>query len=267
MNFGARLEAKGLTFAREKKHRLVLDGASIGFGAGEIVSLLGANGSGKTTILRLMLGFLKPEAGEVSLAGRNLSAWSRRDIAKTIAYVAQNHVAPFPYLVRDVVLLGRLPQAGWLAPVAARDYHAADALLDQLGILALAERPYTEVSGGERQLALIARALAQGACLLVMDEPMAGLDYGAQIRLMRLLGGLKHKGMGVLLSTHHPEHAFWASDRIALLEQGRITVDGAPREVLNAEAIERLYRVKVAALTAADGRRAFLPETAPERTA
>ncbi|PPQ36279.1 AAA domain-containing protein, putative AbiEii toxin, Type IV TA system [Rhodoblastus acidophilus] len=179
-----------------------------------------------------------------------------------LAYVAQTHVAPFPYRVRDVVLLGRLPQSGWLAPVRSRDFRAADALLDELGILALAERPYTEISGGERQLTLIARALAQGAGLLVMDEPMAGLDYGAQVRLMRLLQTLRNKGIGVLVSTHHPEHAFWASDRIVLLEQGRISVSGAPRAVLDAEAIKRLYRVTVTALTAPDGRAAFLPELA-----
>ncbi|SNB83528.1 iron complex transport system ATP-binding protein [Rhodoblastus acidophilus] len=256
----AGLEANALVFTREKRH--VLDGASLSLDAGEIVSLLGANGSGKTTLLRLMLGFLKPEDGVVALAGRDLRAWSRREIARRIAYVAQNHVAPFPYRVRDVVLLGRLPQSGWLAPVRAGDFRAADALLDELGILALAERPYTEISGGERQLTLIARALAQGAGLLVMDEPMAGLDYGAQIRLMRLLQTLRTKGIGVLISTHHPEHAFWASDRIALLEQGRISVTGAPRDVLDAPAIERLYRVKVTALTAPDGRAAFLPEPA-----
>ncbi|MCW2285813.1 iron complex transport system ATP-binding protein [Rhodoblastus acidophilus] len=255
----ARLAATALVFARNQKRR-VLDGATLAFGPGEIVSLLGANGSGKTTLLRLMLGFLRPEAGTVALEGRELRAWSRRDIARKVAYVAQNHVAPFPYRVRDVVLLGRLPRAGWLTPVTSHDFASADALLDQLGILTLAERSYTEVSGGERQLVLIARALAQGASLLVMDEPMAGLDYGAQIRLMRLLQELKRKGLGVLLSTHHPEHAFWASDAIALLEQGRIAVNGAPRDVLDAEAIERLYRVKVSALAAPDGRCAFLPE-------
>jgi iron complex transport system ATP-binding protein len=257
-----RLEARALAFSRENRRR-VLDGASLGFGAGEIVSLLGANGSGKTTLLRLMLGFLTPDSGEVALAGKTLRAWPRREIAKNIAYVAQNHVAPFPYRVRDVVLLGRLPRAGWLAPATARDFAAADALLDRLGILALAERPYTEISGGERQLALIARALAQGAGLLAMDEPMAGLDYGAQIRLMRLLQRLRESGVGVLLSTHHPEHALWASDRIALLEKGRISASGAPRDVLDAEAIARLYRVKVTALAAPDGRHAFLPEQTP----
>jgi len=255
----ARLDARGVAFSRENKRR-VLDGASLALAPGEIVSLLGANGSGKTTLLRLMLGFLAPQSGEVMLEGKDLRAWSRRDMAKKIAYVAQSHVAPFPYRVRDVVLLGRLPRAGWLAPAAARDFDAADALLDSLGILALAERPYTEVSGGERQLTLIARALAQGASLLVMDEPMAGLDYGAQIRLMRLLQDLKARGLGVLLSTHHPEHAFWASDRIALLERGRIAVDGAPRDALDAEAIERLYRVRVQTLIAPDGRCAFMPE-------
>lgn len=258
----ARLEAHALVFAREQKRR-VLDGATLAVTPGEIVSLLGANGSGKTTLLRLMLGFLRPEAGAVSLQGLDLRAWSRRDVARKIAYVAQNHVAPFPYRVRDVVLLGRLPCAGWLTPVTSRDFESADALLDQLGILALADRSYTEVSGGERQLVLIARALAQGASLLVMDEPMAGLDYGAQIRLMRLLQELKRKGLGVLLSTHHPEHAFWASDRIALLETGRVSVEGAPRAVLNAEAIERLYRVRVETLATRDGRRAFLPEPSP----
>jgi len=260
VTFSARLEANALVFARE--NRRVLDGASLSLDAGEIVSLLGANGSGKTTLLRLMLGFLKPGGGVVALAGRDLRAWPRREIARRIAYVAQTHVAPFPYRVRDVVLLGRLPQSGWLAPVRARDFLAADALLEELGILALAERPYTEISGGERQLTLIARALAQGAGLLVMDEPMAGLDYGAQVRLMRLLQTLRNKGIGVLVSTHHPEHAFWASDRIVLLEQGRISVSGAPRAVLDAEAIKRLYRVTVTALTAPDGRAAFLPELA-----
>jgi iron complex transport system ATP-binding protein len=259
MDVSVRLEATGIVFARENRRR-VLDGASLALATGEIVSLLGANGSGKTTLLRLMLGFLQPDAGAVALEGRNLRAWARRAIARKIAYVAQNHVAPFPYRVRDVVLLGRLPRSGWLTPAAARDFDAADALLDSLGILALAERPYTEVSGGERQLTLIARALAQGASLLVMDEPMAGLDYGAQIRLMRLLQDLRRQGLGVLLSTHHPEHAFWASDRIALMERGRVAVDGAPRVVLDAEAIDRLYRVQVKTLFAQDGRRAFLPE-------
>lgn len=253
----------GVDLAFDRDARIVLDGASLAVGAGEVVALLGANGSGKTTLLRLLMGFLRPARGRVFLDGTALEMLGRRAIAQKIAYVAQIHAAPFPYLVRDVVALGLLPRTGWfgaaLGAARAADAESVDEVMGRLQISHLADRPYTEISGGERQLALIGRALAQGAEILVLDEPMTGLDYGAQLRLIVLLRALAAEGRGVVMSTHHPEHAHWASDRVALLEQGRIGAEGPPDQVLTTAAIERLYGVKVEALETDAGRKAFAP--------
>lgn len=249
----------GVDLAFDRDARKVLDGASLAVGAGEVVALLGANGTGKTTLLRLLMGFLRPARGRVFLEGTALETLGRRAIARKIAYVAQIHAAPFPYLVRDVVALGRLPRTGWFGAARAADAQSVDEVMTRLKISHLADRPYTEISGGERQLALIGRALAQGAEILVLDEPMTGLDYGAQLRLIALLRALAAEGRGVVMSTHHPEHAHWACDRVALLEQGRIDAEGPPGQVLTTAAIERLYGVKVEALETEAGRKAFAP--------
>ncbi len=225
----------------------VLDGASLHLSPGEVVCLLGANGAGKSTLLRVLLGFVKPSRGRVSFDGRPLAEYSRRALAQRIAYVPQVHVTPFPYRVREVVLMGRMPVNGLLRAPGPRDHAAVDAMLDLLGIAHLAERAYTDISGGERQLALIARALAQGARTLVMDEPATGLDYGHQIRLIERVRGLARDGYAVLMTTHHPEHALMAASRVALLAHGRVAADGPPGEVVTPEAIERLYGVQVRA--------------------
>jgi iron complex transport system ATP-binding protein len=249
----------GVDLAFDRDARKVLDGASLAVGAGEVVALLGANGSGKTTLLRLLMGFLRPARGRVFLDGTALETLGRRAIAQKIAYVAQIHAAPFPYLVRDVVALGLLPRTGWFGAARAADAESVDEVMARLKISHLADRPYTEISGGERQLALVGRALAQGAEILVLDEPMTGLDYGAQLRLIALLRALAAEGRGIVMSTHHPEHAHWACDRVALLEQGRIGAEGPPGQVLTTAAIERLYGVKVEALESDAGRKAFAP--------
>ena len=194
-----------------------------------------------------------------------LETLGRHAIAQKIAYVAQTHAAPFPYLVRDVVALGLLPRTGWFGATRGAT-RAADAenvydVMRRLKVSHLADRPYTEISGGERQLALIGRALAQGAEILVLDEPMTGLDYGAQLRLIAQLRNLAAEGRGIVMSTHHPEHAHWACDRVALLEQGRIGAEGPPDQALTPAAIERLYGVKVEALETKAGRKAFAPLT------
>jgi len=249
----------GVDLEFRRGERKVLDGVSLTIQAGEVVALLGANGSGKTTLLRLLMGFLAPSRGRVFLDGEALEKLGRRAVARKLAYVAQSHAAPFPYRVRDVVALGRLPRSGWFAPPNRPDSAIVEGALRRLNIGHLAERPYTEVSGGERQLALIGRALAQGAEILVFDEPMSGLDYGAQLRLIALLRGLAEEGKGVIMSTHHPEHAHWACDRVAMLEQGKVGDEGPPDRVLTAEAIERLYGVRVEPLESNGGRKAFAP--------
>lgn len=233
--------------------RSVLRGVSVSVAPGEIVSLLGANGSGKSTLLRLLLGLLRPKSGTVSLNGRLLAQHPPREQARYLAYVPQTHAAPFPYTVLEIAVLGRLPHTGLVRSPTPHDYDVALQTLDRLGVAHLAERPYTEISGGERQLTLIARALAQGARILVMDEPVSGLDYGNQLRFLQHLRDLAADGYAVIKTTHHPEHALLASTRVVLLSDGSVVGDGPPGEAVTPEAIHKLYRVDVSAFHAPDG--------------
>lgn len=244
------LLARELAF--DYRQRPVLHGVNLHLRPGEVVALFGANGAGKSTLLRLLLGLEKPAAGAILLDEQPLQMRRRRDIAQRLAYVPQAHVAPFPYRVDEVVLLGRLAANGLFAAPQTVDRKIADAALARLGIAHLAARPYSELSGGERQLVLIARALSQEARLLILDEPATGLDYGHQMRLLRILRSLAADGYGVLMSTHHPEHALIAADRVLLLHQGRIAASGPPAETITTAAIEMLYGLPVTAVRDAD---------------
>lgn len=236
------------------RRHLVLQGVDLTLQPGEVVALLGANGAGKSTLLRLLLGLLAPDGGSVMLEDRPLDTWPRREVARRLAYVPQVHAAPFPYAVEEVVLLGRLPAGGLFLPPTAVDRQIVAAALQHLSIAHLAARPYNELSGGERQLVLIARALAQEARLLIMDEPATGLDYGHQMRLLAQLRRLADEGYGVLFSTHHPEHTLLAADRVLLLRDGRIEAAGPPQQIINAAALQRLYGVEVDAIHDPAGR-------------
>lgn len=247
-----RLAARDICFAYGS--RPVLSGANLALSAGELVLLLGTNGAGKSTLLKVMLGLQQPGRGTVTVDGEPLASRGRRQLARLIGYVPQVHVAPFPYTVRQVALMGRLPATGLFKAPGAADLASVARVLEHLGIAHLAERSYTEISGGERQLTLIARALAQEARLLVMDEPLAGLDYGNQVRLLERLGRLAAEGYGVLMTTHDPNQPLSGCQRVALLIDGRIAVDGSPGEVMTPEAIHRLYGVRVDLLRTADGR-------------
>jgi iron complex transport system ATP-binding protein len=255
----SRLEGFDLHFAHGR--RSVLDGVTLGVGTGEIVALLGANGAGKSTLFRLLLGLLAPTRGEVLLDGTPLGRLARREIAKRVAYVPQGHVTPFPYTVREIVTLGRIAETGLLRAPDRTDREIVEQIIERLGVERLIDRPYTEISGGERQLALIARALAQGAQILVMDEPTTGLDYGYQIRLLRHLKNLASDGHGVLFSTHHPEHAAQVASRIAVLRQGRIEADGPPNAVMTVEMVKRIYGVDVAIFDDPWGGRRMCPRS------
>ena len=248
----AALAATGIHFSYGARRLLTDVGLRLAYG--EVVSLLGANGAGKSTLLRILLGFLAPSQGQVTLEGKPLVNITRRQMAQRMAYVPQVHSVHFPYRVSDIVLLGRFPHTGMTRGPNAQDHQAAERAMQRMGIVQLQDRPYTEISGGERQRVMIARALAQCARILVLDEPVTGLDYGNQIRLLQHLRQLADEGYAVLMTTHHPEHALRAADRIILLESGRISVDGATREVLTPEAVSKLYGIPVAALCDPQGR-------------
>ena len=162
--------------------RIVGRGVAFSLGAGETLAVLGGNGCGKTTLFRTLLGLLPPLAGSVTIAGEDIARMSVGARARRLAYVPQQQTAGFAFTVEEAVLMGRVANIGWFAQPRARDRSAVNDALDRVGITHLAHRPITEISGGERQLALIARALAQGADILVLDEPTANLDYGNKLR-------------------------------------------------------------------------------------
>ena len=230
--------------------RRVLSEVSFSLQRGELLCLLGPNGSGKTTLLRTLLGLLPPQSGEVRLLERPLSEWSRKALARHIGYVPQAHAGLFAFTVLDIVLMGRAAHVGRFAAPSAKDRAIAMQCLETLGIAALAECIYTQVSGGERQLALIARALAQEPALLFMDEPTASLDFGNQLRVLEHLLQLRERGIAILMSTHQPEHALRCADRTALVGEGGLIAVGATANVATVENLARLYRVSENAIAA-----------------
>lgn len=238
--------------------RTVLDGVSFSLTGGELLCLLGPNGVGKTTLFKTLLGLQAAQGGEVRLDGEPIGAWPRRRLARWIGYVPQAHAAPFPFLVRDVVAMGRTAHLGFCASPRAEDRAVADAALDSMGIATLGEARYTEISGGERQLVLIARALAQQPRILVMDEPTSNLDYGNQLRVLGHVRRIvAERAMGVILTTHHPDHALLHATRVLALDRDKRWSVGSPRTVIDEDYLRRAYGVEaeIHELERRDGRR------------
>jgi iron complex transport system ATP-binding protein len=208
---------------------------------GEALALLGPNGGGKTTLLKTMLGLLRPLAGSVCLDGQAMAKMPVGERARRIGYVPQAHAGAFAFAVRDVVLMGRTAHQGLFASPTPADRAVVDAKLEELGIAHLAGKPYTMISGGERQLVLIARALAQEPRYIVLDEPTASLDFGNQGKVMRQIRSLTAKGLGVLFTTHDPNQAMRYATRVALLGGGQLLAEGVPAYVLNVPALSALY--------------------------
>ena len=239
--------------------RTIGRGISFTLGAGEVMCVLGPNGGGKTTLFRTLLGLLEKHSGSIAFQGAALESLSRREIARRVGYVPQGHSAYFAFTVREFVLMGRTAYLGAFASPAANDFLVVNRVLESLGIAALAERPITEISGGERQLALVARALAQEPRLLVLDEPTAGLDFGNQVRVLEKISNLSGKGISILFSSHHPDHAFMCAGRALLLAEGRALEIGRPQEVIRSDTLQRLYGVPAQVLSTEAGVHAFLP--------
>jgi iron complex transport system ATP-binding protein len=242
------------------RDRLVGRALDVSLAQGEVLALLGPNGSGKTTLLKTLLGILPPLAGAALIEDRPISSYSAPQRARRIAYVPQSHVPTFGFTVETVVLMGRTAHGSLLRAPSAADRLVANRALERFGIAALKQRPYTMISGGERQLVLLARALAQEPQFIVLDEPTASLDFGNQGKVMREIRALATAGHGVLFTTHDPNHALRAADRAFLIRGGERIAEGPVRDVLTRAQLEYLYGSPVEMLTdGATGTTAFLP--------
>jgi iron complex transport system ATP-binding protein len=255
------LKARSLAFGFPG--RAVGREVAFGLGAGEVMCVLGPNGGGKTTLFRTLLGLLPRQAGTIELNGEPLESLSRIRIARLAGYVPQGHAAYFAYTVLEFVLMGRTSHFGAYSVPGRQDREVAERVLESLNISHLAARPVTEISGGERQLALVGRALAQEPSLLVLDEPTAGLDYGNQVRVLERISRLAESGIAVLFSTHDPDHAFLCAQHVLLLAEGRALALGPPADVINAQTLERLYGVSVRVLAVEGCGHTCLPALRP----
>lgn len=237
------IRTENISFSYGKK--TILDSVNMQINEGDIVSLLGPNGAGKSTLIKILLGLLNPDTGDVYLESVNIKSYKEKELARKVAYVPQSSYLPFSYSVLDIVIMGRISYKSIFSKYSKKDKKIAENCLERLGILTLKDKMYNELSGGQQQLVLISRALAQEAKVFIMDEPVSGLDYGNQMRLLESIKHLADQGYTFLKSTHYPDHAFLVSNKAVLMKEGKILTMGSPDETITKENINILYGIDV----------------------
>lgn len=237
------IEVKNLSFSYGSKN--ILNNISFSVEKGTFLSILGPNGAGKSTLFRCILGLLPDYSGQVLVNGKHLKQLPVREAAKQIAYIPQSSHSIYHYRVLDIVLMGRTSHTSIFKMPGQKDVQVCLNALTKVGILHLKEHCFHKLSGGERQLVLIARALAQDAPVLLLDEPTANLDFGNQLMVLKQAKKLAQEGYTVIQTTHNPEQSYLFCDRILALQDGRIIADGNPSEVLTGAIMKQLYHVDV----------------------
>lgn len=211
----------------------------------DVCCILGKNGVGKSTMFKTMLQLLPAIRGRVLVDGEDISRWSPARMAETMAYVAQSHTPPFPYLVEEIVMMGRMNHIGPFGSPKAEDRAVVDRVMEELGIEHLRKKPYTEVSGGERQMTLVARALTQEPKILVMDEPTANLDYGNKVLVLECIQSLAQRGICTIFTTHDPEQALLLNAKTVMLFPDQKAAFGPAAEVVTKKNLREAYQATI----------------------
>lgn len=214
--------------------------------SGEVCCILGPNGCGKTTMIKTILGMLPLLEGNITMDGDDMTKWSAQRLSENVAYVAQNHNQPFPFQVKDVVMMGRINRLGRGSSQPNReDYNVVENAMAEMDVYHLRNVPYSDISGGELQMVMFARAIAQEPKMLILDEPTSALDYGNAVRVIEKVRELAKMGYAILMVTHNPDHAFMTGANVALFTRHDPVKFGSAYDIITRENIQDAYGVKV----------------------
>lgn len=230
---------------RYDHRRLIFSDISFTLAEQEVLCILGPNGIGKSTLIRCLANLNPLSGGSIRVHGKDIRSLNHREVAKIVGYVPQAHEIVFPFQVRDFVLMGRAPHLALFSSPDREDLARTDAAMDLVGITRIADKPVNEISGGEYQLAMIARALAQEPEVLLLDEPTSHLDFGNQIRVLEIIDRLARDGLSVIMSSHFPDHAFLSSNSVAIMQDGTFMAYGPAEAVVTEANLRRAYGVDV----------------------
>lgn len=233
------IKIEQVRFAYEKRE--ILKGINVVFHGSGMYGVFGPNGSGKTTLLKCCAGLLAPGDGRITIQGDSLKKLSCRERGRRLAYVPQEHRLSFPFTVEEVVLMGRTPYLGGLGNPGSEDVEVAYRAMEEIGITDLRAQAYTQLSGGQRQLVLLCRAIAQDTPIIILDEPTSALDFKNQLKVYEILKKMAEKGKMVIACTHDPNHVKWFCEKVLILKEGQVVSYGEVQETLTQSCLEYLY--------------------------
>ncbi|MBQ6100402.1 MAG: ABC transporter ATP-binding protein [Methanobrevibacter sp.] len=250
-------EVKNVSFSYDGEE--IFSDISFSIDRGDVLCILGPNGTGKTTLIKCLNGLHDIDSGEILINGKNIKKLSFREISKHIGYIPQSHVPSFPFKVLDVVIMGRAPYLNLGESPKQKDKEIALNALKTLGIEHLKDKEYTNLSGGERQLVFLARVLCQQPDILILDEPTSHLDFGNQIKLLEIIDNLASSGLSIIMSSHFPDHAFLSSTKVAILKNRQFIDFGTPDDVVTEENLKKAYSIDVRLIELDDKRKVCVP--------
>lgn len=248
----ARIDVTKATFAYNGS-RNIFEDISFAVNRGEVFCILGPNGTGKSTLLRCLCNLYPLNGGGIAIDGQDISKLGPAALAKKIGFIPQIHTPTFPYSVLEVVLMGRTPHLNMIATPSDKDYDVAESAIRTIGIEAIRDKPYTELSGGQMQMVLMARVLAQEPEILLLDEPTSHLDIANQAHTIEMVRSLAKKGISMVMTSHYPDHAFVAADMVGIMKDGNFIEMGKPDDVVTSENLKKAYGTDIRIVHIGDG--------------